>query len=102
MAVPLTRNEQRIAIALAAAAAVFFVLSLRDSTAVLAVGLVMAGALAAAAWRRHRIATAIASFVTGFGPWGFAFILGAPFLILAFVLVRAGRQVPDDQRGARR
>ena len=102
MAVPLTNREQQIAVALAIGAAAVFVLTLHDSPLLLAIGLVLNLTLVAAALRRHRIATAVASFVNGFGPWGFAYILGAPFLILAFVLVRAGRQVPDDQRGARR
>jgi hypothetical protein len=73
-----------------------------DWPAGLVIGLVMAGAIAVAATRRHRIATAIASFVTAFGPWGFFYVIGAAYLILAFLLIRAGRQVADDQGGPRR
>ncbi|MBA3655398.1 MAG: hypothetical protein H0W70_14540 [Actinobacteria bacterium] len=50
-------------------------------------------ALAGAALRRHRPATAIATFVAGLGPWWDGFIiLGAVYIAVAFWLV-AGKQV---------
>jgi hypothetical protein len=81
-----------------------FIATLRDSPVLLVIGLALAAALTAASFSGRRIPCALASFVTGFGPWGLAFILGAPFLVFAFLLVRAGRQVGDDRHrpGTRR
>ena len=73
----------------------------RDTPVIAAIGLAMVGAIAFAASRRHRVATAAASFITAFGPWSFAYVLGAAYLALAFYLV-AGRQVRHDRRGTRR
>jgi hypothetical protein len=86
---------------LAAVGGVIFVIFWRDTPAIGAIGVVMVGAIAFAASRRHRVGTAAASFVTAFGPWGFAYVLGAFYLALAFYLV-AGRQVRHDRRGTRR
>jgi hypothetical protein len=48
--------------------------------------------LAVGAARRHRGVMAIGAFATGFGPWGFAYILGAPYLAFAaYLLWRANR-----------
>jgi hypothetical protein len=63
---------------------------------------VLTGAIALAALRRHRIATATAAFLTTFGPWGFFYVVGAVYAGLAFWLVRAGRQVADDRQSPRR
>lgn len=63
----------------------------------------MAGVLALAAARRSRIATATAAFITAFGPWGAFFVAGAGYVLFAFLLLRAGRQMADgDRRGPRR
>ena len=52
---------------------------------------------------RRRVACAVLSFVIGLGPWWNGFIIfGAIYIVFAFLLVRAGRQLTDDQRGARR
>ena len=55
-----------------------------------AVGVAMCGLLAVAARSRKRLLTGMAALVVGFGPWGFAWVLGAPFLLLSgWLLFRA-------------
>lgn len=56
-----------------------------------------------AALTSHRVGTAIASFILGIGPWWDGFIVfGAVYVVFGFLLVRAGRQMANDQGGARR
>lgn len=99
MAVPLSEREQRAALAFAAVGFGGFVALLHDSPALLAIGAAMTGGLAIAAWRRNRLGTAIAAFVTAFGPWSFFYIVGVAYVGLAFWLARAGRQVLDERAG---
>lgn len=55
-----------------------------------AIGAAMCGLLAVAARSRKRLLTGMAALVVGFGPWGFAWVLGAPFLLLSgWLLFRA-------------
>lgn len=55
-----------------------------------AIGAAMCGLLAVAARSRKRLLTGLAALVVGFGPWGFAWVLGAPFLLLSgWLLFRA-------------
>ena len=64
----------------------------RDTLWVAAIGAALAAVLAVGAARRHRGVMAIGAFATGFGPWGFAYILGAPYLAFAaYLLWRANR-----------
>lgn len=91
MALALTDKEQRVALLLALAGSVGFV-ALGLSGPLLAIGLVMTGAIALGALRRHRLGTAVAAFITTFGPWSFAYVVGIAYAGLAFWLVRAGRQ----------
>lgn len=87
---------------LAALAAVAFLALRLGSAVLLVIGLGLSAALAYAAWRRHRVGTAIASFATAFGPWGFAYIFGGAYIVFGFLLVRAGRQVSRDNPGGPR
>lgn len=47
------------------------------------IGLIMAALLAVAARRRSRLFTGLASILVAFGPWGMAWVVGLPFLVLA-------------------
>jgi hypothetical protein len=77
---------------LATLAAVAFGWMWHDTLWVAAIGVTLALFLALASVRGHRAFMAIASFLTGFGPWGFAYIFGAPYLAFAaFLLWRANR-----------
>ena len=102
MAVPLTDRERSAALVIAALGLAALV-AIRWGSGLLLIGVFESLMLAVSAWRRERVWTAVLAFLTGVAaPWGAFFLLGAIFIVLAFVLVRAGRQVPDDQRGARR
>ena len=61
------------------------------SVVLLGIGLTLAVILAIAASRRHRVGTAVASFATAFGPWGFAYIFGGIYIVFGFLLIRTGR-----------
>jgi len=93
-----------VALALAALGAAGFIALRLDSIVLLAIGLAMTGGIALGAILRNRLATALAAFITTFGPWSFFYIVGVAYAGLAFWLVRTGRQVTDvqDERGARR
>jgi hypothetical protein len=55
-------------------------------------GIALTVVLGTGSIKGHRGIMAIGAFITGFGPWSFAFIFGAPFLALsAFLLWRANR-----------
>lgn len=51
------------------------------------IGLIMCGLLALAAKRRSRLWTCLACLLLSFGPWGMAWVIGLPFLVLAGWLV---------------
>ena len=100
---PLTRAQQRIGLGLAAFASVFFA-----STGVplfLAIGLTMTVGLGVSAWRRHRVATAFFAFVTTFGPWVFAYVLGAAYAVFSLWLLSGATSKAErrnDSSSARR
>jgi hypothetical protein len=115
--VKLSDNERRIALWIAGAAAL---LSIglwspqfdRPAGVVIAlVGVVMAGLLALAARSRSRLLTGGASLLLAFGPWGFVWVLGAPFLLFAVwtwfgsrrqpVAGEAGVEAPEAARPAK-
>jgi uncharacterized membrane protein len=57
------------------------------------VGLLMAAFLAWAAQRRSVVLAGGAAFVVSFGPWGFLWFLGAPYIALgALLMFRASKQ----------
>lgn len=59
------------------------------------IGVAMSGLLALAARRRSRLFTGGAAVLLSFGPWGYAWLIGLPFLVLAVWLVlRAPRPEP--------
>lgn len=87
-----TAGERVVVGLLALFAALGFVLLQNDTPALVALGLAFVGVLAFGTVRGHRGLMAIGAFLTGFGPWGFAYIFGAPFLACAaFLLWRANR-----------
>jgi hypothetical protein len=87
-----TTGERAGALVLAAIAGGVFAVAWRDTIAVAAIGVALAAVLASGAVARNRAVMALGAFLTGFGPWGFAYILGAPYLALAaFLLWRAKR-----------
>jgi hypothetical protein len=99
---PLTARERTIALGLAIAGAAAF-LAIGTAAMWQAAGIALVGVMGTGAIRRHRVTSAIAAFVVGLGPWWDGFIVfGAVYLLLAFGLVRAGRQVDHDRRGPRR
>ncbi|MDP9388123.1 MAG: hypothetical protein M3Q48_09485 [Actinomycetota bacterium] len=65
----------------------------RQAGVVLAlIGVAMSALLALAARAGSRLLTGIAAVLLSFGPWGFAWIVGVPYLVLAgWLAVRAGR-----------
>jgi len=68
------------------------VVAWRDTIAVALLGIAFAAVLATGAILRNRAVMAIGAFLTGFGPWGFAYVFGAPYLgFAAFLLWRANR-----------
>lgn len=59
------------------------------------IGVIMSALVAVAAWRRSRLFTGGAAALLSFGPWGFLWLVGLPFLVLAVWLVlRAPRPEP--------
>lgn len=82
-------REQRYAYlgaAVAAMASVALWAPAFDQTAaraLAAIGVVMAGLLAAAARRRSRLFSGLAAVLLAFGPWGMAWVIGLPYLVLA-------------------
>lgn len=81
----------------------------RAGIALGAIGVAMAAMLAAAARRRSRLLTGVASVLLAFGPWGMAWLIGLPYLVLASWLalrasrVRAGAHAgPDTGAGGER
>ena len=59
------------------------------------IGVAMSGLVALAARRRSRLFTGGAAALLSFGPWGYAWLIGLPFLVLAVWLVlRAPRPEP--------
>ncbi|MDQ3569281.1 MAG: hypothetical protein M3396_01400 [Actinomycetota bacterium] len=100
----LDEREQRIALwaaGLAAVAAVtLYAPAFADHVAavVLAlVGVVMAGLLALASRSRSRLLTCLAAAVLGIGPWGFAYIIGLPFIVLATWLLFRGAKAREPR-----
>ena len=78
---PLDERERGIGLALAAVAAVAFVVLDHASPVPLAIGAVMAAGIAFGAFRRQRVLVAVFAFVTTFGPWRWLVIAGAPFAV---------------------
>jgi hypothetical protein len=73
------------------------------------IGVVMSALLYGAARRRSRLLTGVAAVLLAFGPWGFAWLIGLPFLVLAgWLVVRAPRpsrgepRPPSEPRARRR
>ena len=74
----------------------------RAGVALAAIGVAMAGLLAAAAKRRSRLLTGIAAVLLAFGPWGMAWLIGLPFLVLAgWLAVRGARLQALEPRAPR-
>lgn len=89
-AAPLSDGERIAGFLLAVLAAAAFVALRHDQPALLVFGLVVAALLGFATFRRARIGTAAASFVTAFGPWGLFAIAGAVYAGFAlWLLARA-------------
>ena len=89
---PLTAGERRAGLGLGVAAIAAFVALSGGRVLFLAVGLTMGIGLTLAAAARNRVATAALSFVTAFGPWGFAAIFGVAYVGFAlWLLARAGK-----------
>ena len=66
------------------------------------IGVVMSGLLALAARRPSRLLTGGAAVLLSFGPWGFAWIVGLPYLVLAgWLVLRAPRPEPREPREPR-
>lgn len=62
------------------------------------IGVLMSALLALAARRRSRLLTGGAAALLSFGPWGFLWLVGLPFLVLAVWLVlRAPRPEPGPR-----
>lgn len=67
----------------------------RAGVALAGTGVIMSALLAVAARRRSRLFTGGAAAVLSFGPWGFLWLVGLPFLVLAVWLVlRAPKPEP--------
>ncbi|MDP8991500.1 MAG: hypothetical protein M3N31_00315 [Actinomycetota bacterium] len=110
----LDERERRVSLwasALAAATwvALLVLFGFTGRAAVLAaIGLALAGLLALAARSGSRVLTGLAAVVLGYGPWGAAFILGLPYVVLAGWLFFRGskaralqRQQTAGERGGR-
>ena len=84
--------QQRAAYLGAVAAAVAFVALSYDQPAHLAVGLLLAAALAYLARRGRAVSTAAAALGVSFGPWHALALLGAPYIALAgWIMMRSSR-----------
>jgi hypothetical protein len=91
----LTDGERRAGLALGALALAAFVALSGGRPLFLAVGLTMGIGLVLASARRTRVGAAFLSFVTAFGPWGFAAIFGVAYVGFAlWLLARAGKVTP--------
>lgn len=106
---PLDDRERRMALtgaAVAAAASVaLYAPSFRTPAAVAlaAIGVAMAGLLALAARARSRVLTGTAAVVVAFGPWGYAWLVGLPYFVLAgWLLFRGPRLAPAGGGGRAR
>lgn len=67
----------------------------RAGVALAAIGVTMSALLALAARRRSRLFTGGAAVLLSFGPWGFLWLVGLPFLVLAaWLVLRAPRPEP--------
>lgn len=67
----------------------------RAGVALAAIGVAMSGLLALAARRRSRLLTGGAAALLSFGPWGFLWLVGLPFLVLSvWLILRAPRPEP--------
>lgn len=95
---PLDDREQRyayVAAGLGAAVSVALWAPAFDEgagVALAAIGAAMSAVLAGAARRRSRLLTVGAALLLSFGPWGFAWIVGLPYLVLgSWLVVRAPR-----------
>lgn len=64
------------------------------------IGVAMSGLLALAARRRSRLFTGAAAVLLSFGPWGYLWLVGLPFLVLAaWLVLRAPRPPPRSRSG---
>ncbi|MGH9179674.1 MAG: hypothetical protein ACRD0N_14105, partial [Acidimicrobiales bacterium] len=105
---PLDDREQRYAVLAATLGAVVSVAlwapQFGERAAVLLslIGALMSALLYAAARRRSRLLTGVAAVLLAFGPWGYAWLIGLPFLVLAgWLVVRAPRPQPREPRPPR-
>ncbi len=71
------------------------------AVALAGIGLVMSALLALAAQRRSRLLTGVAAVLLSFGPWGMAWVLGLPYLVLAGWLALRAPRPQGGQRGRR-
>jgi hypothetical protein len=84
--VKLTEKEQRVAFWVAGGAALLSIafwaprFNRREAVLLSLIGVAMAGLLALAARSRSRLLTGGAAMLLTFGPWSFAWVIGAPFL----------------------
>ena len=104
---PLDDREQRyayVAAGLGAAVSVALWAPAFDEGAGLAlaaIGAAMSALLAGAARRRSRLLTVGAALLLSFGPWGFAWIVGLPYLVLGTWLVVRAPRTPREPRRRR-
>lgn len=67
----------------------------RAALALSGIGIAMAFLLAVAANRRHRLFTGLACILLAFGPWGMAWVVGLPYLMLAaWLALKSNRLQP--------
>jgi hypothetical protein len=105
--VRLSPEQQRTAKVGAAVAAVVFVglwAPAYPKAAALAasgIGLVMATLLYLAARRGTVVLTALAAFVVSFGPWGAAWVLGAPYIAWSGMLLYRASKTAAEAAGPR-
>jgi len=103
----LTPEQQRLAKLGAALAALVFVgLWAPDypkaaAMGASAIGLVMAALLYLAARRGTVVLTALAAFVVSFGPWGAAWMLGAPYIAWSGMLLYRASKAAAEAAGPR-
>lgn len=103
----LTPDQQRVAKLGAVLAAIVFVglwASRYPKPAAVAasgIGLVMAGLLYLAARRGSIVLTALAAFVVSFGPWGWLWMLGAPYIAWSGMLLYRASKAAADAAGPR-
>ncbi len=109
---PLEEREKRVALWAAAFGAVsavaFYAPAFDDFGAAIVlalVGVVMAGLLALAGRSGSRLLTCLAAGLLGIGPWGYAYIIGLPFFLVAGWLLyrdansrRAARGTVESRR----